>query len=50
MFTDMINPIVYIEVVAIGGKDLIPNGFGTVRWFFTDDFGQLHTNKFKILI
>ena len=45
MSTDKIGPIISNGVVTIGRKDLIPKGIITVRWSWTDDEGQLQTNK-----
>ena len=47
MSTDKIGPIISNGVVTIGRKDLIPKGIITVRWSWTDDEGQLQTNKFN---
>ena len=32
------------------GKYIIPKGIGTVRWSWTDDEGQLHTNKLNYVL
>ena len=45
MSADKIEPIIYNGVETIGGKYLIPKGIVTVIWSWTDDEGQLHTNK-----
>ena len=45
MFTDKIETIIYNGVATICGKDLIPKGVGTVSWSWTDDEGQLNSNK-----
>ena len=50
MFTDKIDPIIYNGVANIGGKDLIPKWICTVSWSWTDDEGQIHTNKLKIVL
>ena len=43
MFTDKTHPIISNGVVTIGGKYLIPNGIGTVGWYWNDDEVQLNT-------
>ena len=50
MFTDKIDPIIYNLVAAIGGKYIIPKGIVTVIWYWTDDEGQLHTNKLNTVL
>ena len=45
MFTDKIKPIISNGLATIGGKYIIPKGNVTVIWSWTDDEGQLHTNK-----
>ena len=45
MFTDKIEPIISNGVSTIGGNYLIPKYNDTVSWSWTDDEGQLHTNK-----
>ena len=45
MFTENTDPIISNGVAKIGGKNIIPKGIGTVSWYWTDDEGQLHTNK-----
>ena len=50
MFTDKIEPIIYAGVETINGKYVVPRGIGTVIWSWTDDEGQLHTNKLNDLI
>ena len=50
MFTDKIEPIIYNGVSTIGVKDVIPKVIDTVRWYWSDDEGQLHTNKLNDLI
>ena len=46
MLTDKIETIIYNVVEAIVRKDLIPKGIGAVIWSWTDDEGQINTNKF----
>ena len=50
IFTDKIHPIISNGVATIFGKDIIPQGIGTVSWSCTDDEGLLHTKKFNILL
>ena len=50
MFTDNIETIMYNGVVTIGGNYIIPKGIVTVSWYWTDDEGQLHTNKLNTVI
>ena len=45
MFTDKIETIIYNGVSTIGGKDVIKKVVGTVRYSWTGDEVQLHTNK-----
>ena len=45
MLTYKVDTIISNGVANIAGKDLIPKGIGTFIWFWTDDEGQLHTNK-----
>ena len=47
MFNDKIDPIIYNGVENIGGKYLIPKGVVTVRWYWIENEGKLHTNKFN---
>ena len=48
MFNEKIELIISNRAVTIGGKYLIPKGIGTVSWYWTDDEGQLHTNRFNM--
>ena len=32
MFNEKIEPIIYNVVENMGGKDIVPKGFVTVRW------------------
>ena len=50
MFTEKIELIISNGVATMGEKYLIPKGNVTVRCFWNDDEGQLHTNKFNNLI
>ena len=50
MYTEKIDPIIYNGVEAIGGKYLIPKGIGTVRWFWNDYEGKLHTSELNNVI
>ena len=45
MFTDKIDPIIFNGVETKGVKDMIPECIGTVSWYWTNEKGQLHTNK-----
>ena len=45
MLNYKIEPIISNGVATIGGNYIIPKGIGTVRLSWTDDEGQLHTNK-----
>ena len=47
IFTDKIEPIISNGVTNIGVKDIIPKGIGIFIWSWTDDEGQLHTNRFN---
>ena len=47
MLTEKIEPVIYNGVATIGGKYLIPKWIGTVIWYWTDDEGNLHKNKFN---
>ena len=44
MFTYNIEPIICNGVEIIGGKNIITKGIGTVSWYWTDEYGQQHTN------
>ena len=44
-FTNNIDSIIYNGEATIGGKYMIPKYIGTVWWYWTDDEGQLHTNR-----
>ena len=50
MFTDKIEPIISNEVENKGGKDLIPKGIGTVKWYGTDDEEKLYTKELNNVI
>ena len=50
MFSDKIDPVIYIGVADIGPKYLIPKVIGIVRWYCTYDERQLHTNKLNNII
>ena len=50
MFTDNIEPIISNGVSTIGKKYLILKYIGTVIWYWSDDKGQLHTNKLNNLL
>ena len=50
MLTEKIEPVISNGVTTIGGKDIIPKGIGKVRWYWTDDEGQLYTNKLNNVI
>ena len=45
MLNEKIEPIISNGVETIGGKDLITKGIETVRWYWTNDWGKLHTKK-----
>ena len=45
MFTDKIELIVSNGVANICGKDIIPKGDDTVRWYWTGYEWQFHTKK-----
>ena len=45
MFTDNIHHIISNIVATIGGKYIIQKRIDTVSWSWTDDEGQMHTNK-----
>ena len=47
MFNINIESIIYNGVATIGVKDLIPEVIGTFSSSWTNDEGQLHTNKFN---
>ena len=45
MYIDKVEPIIFNLVEIIGGKYIISKVIGTVSWYWTDDGGNLHTNK-----
>ena len=48
MFSDKIDPIMSNGVAKICGKYLHHKGVVAVRWSWTGDEGQIHTNKLKM--